>query len=135
MQKVTRSNLPEFTDTLFLQDLGAAIDQSLVYFHKVPETRTYDYGGDIYNAAHMIRSLETLKKFLGQNPSARALNRFIRKNYIVYKSVGGSNRDVLFTGYFEPTYPGSPEPGEDYPWPVYAMPEDLFQIDLSPVFR
>lgn len=130
LEKVAASDLPEFTDTLFLQDLGASIDQSLVYFKRVPETRTYDYGGDVYTASHMIFSLETFKAFLETKPSAKDLNRFIRERYMVYRSVGGSNRDVLFTGYFEPTYPGSPTFSPEYPWPVYSMPDDLFQIDL-----
>ena len=129
--KVAESDLPEFRDTLFLQDLKASIDQSLVYFNRVPASRTYDYGSDVYTAAHMILSLESFKNFLTTKPSPNALNRFVRENYTVYKSVGGSNKDVLFTGYFEPTYPGSRIPGPEYPWPVYSMPDDLFQIDLS----
>jgi membrane-bound lytic murein transglycosylase A len=129
--KVAKSDLPEFRDTLFLQDLKASIDQSLVYFNRVPATRTYDYGPDVYTAAHMILSLESFKSFLSTRPSPKELNGFIRENYTVYKSVGGSNKDVLFTGYFEPTYPGSRIPGPEYPWPVYSMPDDLFQIDLS----
>lgn len=129
--KVAESDLPEFTDTLFLSDIGASIDQSLIYFKRVPSTRTYSYGQDVYNAAHMIVSLETFKAFLETKPSAKTLNRFIRKRYTVYKSVGGSDKNVLFTGYFEPTYPGSRTPGPEYPWPVYSVPNDLFQIDLS----
>ena len=131
LEKVAESDLPEFTDTLFFQDLKASIDQSLVYFKRVPATRTYEYGEDVYNAAHMISSLETFKAFLDTKPSAKDLNRFVRKSYTVYKSVGGLNKDVLFTGYFEPTYPGSRIPVPEYPWPVYSMPDDLFQIDLS----
>ncbi|MCG8550830.1 MAG: MltA domain-containing protein [Desulfobacterales bacterium] len=129
--KVPKPDLPEFTDAFFLQDLGASIDQSLVYFKRVPATRTYAYGQDIYTASHMILSLETFKTFLDSKPSAKTLNRFIRERYTVYKSVGGSNKDVLFTGYFEPTYPGSRTPGPEFPWPVYTMPHDLFQVDLS----
>ncbi len=131
LKKVAEADLPEFTDTLFLQDLGASIDQSLVYFRRVPATRTYDYGPDVYTASHMISSLETFKAFLETRPSAKNLNRFIREKYTVYKSVGGSNKDVLFTGYFEPTYPGSRTVSPEYPWPVYSMPDDLFRIDLS----
>lgn len=129
--KVAKSDLPEFADSLFLQDLGASVDQSLVYFKRVPATRPYAYGQDTYTAAHMILSLETFKNFLETKPSAKSLNRFIRERYTVYKSVGGANKDVLFTGYFEPTYPGSRTPGPEYPWPVYTMPDDLFQVDLS----
>ncbi|WP_321418670.1 MltA domain-containing protein [uncultured Desulfobacter sp.] len=129
--KVPESDLPEFTDAFFLQDLGRSIDQSLVYFKRVPATRTYAYGRDVYTAAHMILSLETFKNFLETKPSTKNLNRFIRERYTVYKSVGGSKKDVLFTGYFEPTYPGSRTPGPEFPWPVYPMPDDLFQVDLS----
>lgn len=129
--KVAESDLPEFTDALFLQDLEASVDQSLVYFKRVPATRTYDYGPDTYTASHMILSLETFRAFLETKPSPKALNRFVRETYTVYKSVGGPGKDVLFTGYFEPTYPGSRIPGPEYPWPVYSMPDDLFQIDLS----
>jgi membrane-bound lytic murein transglycosylase A len=129
--KVAESDLPEFRDTLFLQDLKASIDQSLLYFNRVPASRTYAYGPDVYTAAHMILSLETFKDFLATKPSPKDVNRFVRENFTVYKSVGGSNKDVLFTGYFEPTYPGSRTPGPEYPWPVYPMPDDLFQIDLS----
>ncbi|WP_321491344.1 murein transglycosylase A [uncultured Desulfobacter sp.] len=131
LKKVAKEDLPEFTDTLSLQDIGASIDQSLVYFRRVPQTRTYDYGGDLYNASHMIVSLETFKAFLETGPTVKELSRFIREKYTVYQSVGGPSSDVLFTGYFEPTYPGSRTQSPDYPWPVYSMPEDLFQIDLS----
>nr|WP_320189762.1 MltA domain-containing protein [uncultured Desulfobacter sp.] len=129
--KVSKSDLPEFSDALFLQDLRRSIDQSLVYYKRVPATRTYVYGPDVYTASHMILSLETFKHFIATRPSAKKLNRFIRETYTVYKSVGGVNKDVLFTGYFEPTYPGSRTPGPEFPWPVYTMPDDLFQVDLS----
>ncbi len=32
---------------------------------------------------------------------------------------------MLFTGYFEPELPGSLERGNDYQYPIYAVPEDL----------
>ncbi len=32
---------------------------------------------------------------------------------------------MLFTGYFEPELPGSHEPTDDFPYPIYALPDDV----------
>ncbi|HCY88385.1 MAG TPA: murein transglycosylase [Desulfobacteraceae bacterium] len=131
MKRLAVREYPKFHDSRGFEDLEASIRQSLLYFGRVPKTRSYTYGKDRYDAAHMTRSLETFLNFLQKAPNASELNRFVRDRYIVYKSVGNTNREVLFTGYFEPTYRGSREPGPDFPYPVYSIPEDLLQIDLS----
>ncbi|MCG8634864.1 MAG: MltA domain-containing protein [Desulfobacterales bacterium] len=131
MKRLSVREYPRFFDSLEFKDLDASIRQSLVYFNRVPAARTYGYGRDRYDAAHMIRSLETFQSFLSENPSPSRLNRFIRDRYIVYRSVGRKGGEVLFTGYFEPTYRGSMDKGPDFPYPVYSKPGDLLQIDLS----
>ncbi|MDD9303538.1 MAG: murein transglycosylase A [Desulfobacter sp.] len=129
--KISSRQYPKFLDTLGFENLESAIDQSLVYFNRVPPTRTYVYGKDQYDAVHMIHSLETFKQFLIGRPTGPELNQFIRKWFHVYKSVGNTNGQVLFTGYFEPTYKGSLTRSDNFSFPVYSMPQDLFQIDLS----
>ncbi len=131
MVKLAANAFPKFTDDLNYRDLDASITQSLVYFNRVPPSRTFKYGEDRYNAAHMIHSLETFQAFLAKLPSPKVLRRFIRDRYIVYKSVGNSQGEVLFTGYFEPTYRGRRTPVEGFSYPLYSVPKDLFQIDLS----
>jgi membrane-bound lytic murein transglycosylase A len=37
----------------------------------------------------------------------------------------------LFTGYYEPEYPGSLEKAPDYPVPLYARPADLVTVNLG----
>ncbi|MBT8763798.1 murein transglycosylase A [Desulfohalobiaceae bacterium Ax17] len=39
--------------------------------------------------------------------------------------------DVLLTGYYEPWLEGSLEPSPEYPYPVYACPDDLKVVDLG----
>ncbi|WDP93227.1 MAG: MltA domain-containing protein [Desulfobacter sp.] len=131
MERLSKGDVPEFRDTLGFKDLEASILQSLVYFTRVPATRVFVYGKDRYDAAHMIRSLETFQAFMGNRPSPAELSRFIRDRYHVYKSVGNTDGEVLFTGYFEPTYRGSLTRGGAFAYPVYSVPNDLFQIDLS----
>ncbi len=86
---------------------------------------------DIYTAGHLIISLETFKAFLEKEPSAGRLNDFIQSSFFVYAAAGNKEGDVLFTGYFEPTYEGSRNKSDVYPYPAYAKPDDLLEIDLS----
>ncbi len=122
---------PAFMDSLDFQGLDQSIDQSLVYYRRVPPKRRYDFGGDVFTADQMIRSLEVLKTFLKTRPSTRALNTFIKGQYQVYASTFNSDPGVLFTGYYEPTYGGSRTPDQRFAYPLYGMPSDILQIDLS----
>lgn len=131
MKRLSPRQYPRFEDARDYQDLEAAIDQSLIYFNRVPATRLFTYGKDRYDAAHMIRSLSTFREFLKTRPGPESLNAYIRDRFIVYKSVGREKGEVMYTGYFEPTYPGSLTPSADFPWPVYGYPDDLLSIDLS----
>jgi len=130
--RMTRGHVPEFFDDMAFDGLDNAIDRSLVYLERLPPEREFAFGTDRYSAAHMIRSLVVFKNFLGARPTARELTSFLRERYIVYRSLGsdGSGR-VLFTGYYEPFLQGSLTRTETYRYPVYGIPQDLVQIDLS----
>ncbi len=129
--KILPQNYPQFSDSHSFEGLNHSIDQSLVYFKRVPLSRKYTYGKDIFDAGHMIRSMEVFQALLAKNPSPGELNNSIKELFLVYKSVGSDKGRVLFTGYYEPTYRGSLEPDTTHVFPVYSKPEDLVQIDLS----
>jgi membrane-bound lytic murein transglycosylase A len=130
--RVNPGRIPAFFDDMAFDGLARAVDQSLVYLKKLPPEREFVFGTDRYPAAHMIRSLTVFKEFLGTRPTAGELKSFLRDRYIVYRSSGddGSGR-MLFTGYYEPFLQGSLKQTEKYRYPVYGMPNDLVQIDLS----
>ena len=133
MIRLSVKDYPDFSDGLFLDNLSYGIGKSLEYLNKVPDERTFRFGGDTYSALHLIRSLETLREFMETRPGPAAVNRFIADRYRVYQSSGGpESGQVLFTGYYEPHLKGSLTPDERYRYPVHAMPEDLMVIDLSP---
>ncbi len=139
--RLSPSDYPVFTDDMHYGGLAESIGQSLRYLKRVPAERRFFFGGnsetdfpdaDSYNAAHMIRSLETFLAFLEQRPSAKEMQTFIRTHYLVYKSSGsGEKNQVLFTGYYEPLLRGSLQKSAEYPWPVYGPPHDLLTADLS----
>jgi membrane-bound lytic murein transglycosylase A len=123
---------PDFGDDLELDGLEHSILKSLVYLQRVPAGRTYQFGKDRFDAAHLIKSLQYFLDFIRTRPSRKELKKFIRSNYNVYQSVGRNQRgEVLFTGYYEPHLSGSLYRNEEYLYPIYALPTDLMKIDLS----
>jgi membrane-bound lytic murein transglycosylase A len=129
--KLSPGHYPKFLDSLGFEGLNRSIEESLIYFKRVPLSRKYTYGKEIFDAGHMIRSMEIFQAFLAENPTSDQLNAVIKNHFLVYKSVGNDKGEVLFTGYYEPTYKGSLEQDETYIYPVYSKPLDLLQIDLS----
>ncbi|MCG8565682.1 MAG: MltA domain-containing protein [Desulfobacterales bacterium] len=129
--KLSPGQYPAFLDGFDYKGLIPAMEQSLAYYRRVPPKRRYSFGGDVYTAEHMIRSLEVLTTYLERNPSTRALDNFIRDQYLVYASGFNQDPGVLFTGYYEPTYWGSRADDERFSHPLYSLPSDLIQVDLS----
>jgi membrane-bound lytic murein transglycosylase A len=130
--KITPADYPEFTDDMVYDGLEHGILQSISYLNNVPATKEFRFENDVFDAAHMIRSLEYFSEFIKTKPSVKELNKFVRSNYLVYKSVGSENPgDVLFTGYYEPFLEGSLEKSAEYRFPIYARPKDLMTINLS----
>ena len=123
---------PQFKDDIRYEGLEEVILQNISYLQKRPSDMTFNFGQDSFNAAHMLKSCEFLLKFIKTKPSTRELGRFIKKNYIVYKSMGSEGSgDILFTGYYEPVLKGSFKKTSKYRFPVYACPDDLITVDLS----
>ncbi|MFA5905013.1 MAG: MltA domain-containing protein [Desulfobacula sp.] len=131
LRKLKPGEYPEFTDRMNYQGLLDSIDNSLIYFKKVPAERQYAYEKETYTAGHMIRSLEVFKTYLKANASPNGLNQFIKDRYIVYEAAGNEKSEVLFTGYYEPTYEGRLKKTQGYPYPIFLKPNDLLEIDLS----
>ena len=130
-QKLPSSEYPEFSDDMAYDTLEYTISQSISYLKKLPSSRLFRFGEDSFNAVHMIKSMEHFLNFIQTRPSGDELNKFIRSNYFVYKSIGGRDGHVLFTGYYEPILKGSLEQNTEYGIPIYARPCDLTTIDLS----
>lgn len=123
---------PSFSDDLDFDGLEAALLQSLAYYQRLPETRTFVLGEDRYSLAMMVRSAVTLLYALHGDPTPEQFSRFIRDHYRVYRATGRDGEGaVLFTGYYEAQLAGNGERTERYRYPVLGRPRDLVTIDLS----
>ena len=115
MERISTRSYPKFSDDMRFDALGYSISQSLAYLYKIPVDRQFVFGNERYTAQHMIRSLEFFLEYIETRPSTDDLDKFIRSNYIVYRSVGRDSKgEVLYTGYYEPHLRGSLSPSEEY---------------------
>jgi peptidoglycan lytic transglycosylase A len=128
---VESSEYPLFKDSLSFKGLSGSLEQSLKYYNKLPKTRTFSFGKTVYSVDHLIKSLEDFSAFLDNKPSDTEIEQYIKEKYSVYKTTGGSEAKVLFTGYYEPTYKGSLKKTKEFSVPLYTIPDDLLKIDLS----
>jgi len=132
LTRISLSEYPVFTDDMLYDSLEHSIYKSISYLKRVPSDRKFIFDEDRFTADHLIRSLQYFLTYIQTKPSKHDLNRFIRSNFLVYRSIGSNKSGkVLFTGYYEPILEGSLRQSDAFRFPVYAWPDDLAVIDLS----
>jgi len=128
-----RFSYPEFRDDMDLASLETAVNHTLSYLNRQNPDQVFEYGKDKYSCRYVVESQKTLLDLIRTSKSTEEFNKAVRKDFILYKAKGGPQHEkVLFTGYYEPTYPASVNPDTVYKYPIYRKPDDLLQIDLSP---
>ena len=129
---VTPTECPSFTDDLDKKLLEPAIDKSMEYYQRLPETRLYHFGNNDYTVKELKESLLEFLKIMGSSDSERSINNKIRDTFDVYKSVGSDGKGrVLFTGYYAPVLRGSLTETPEYRYPIYRIPHDHIIINLG----
>ena len=136
LRKIDPSEYPDFSPGLMSADLDAlkrSVDHSLSYFMRPSSAKAYPYLDIDHERA--IASLRAFRELLDQGPfrgTSQELNAIISQRFEVYQSIGapkpdggGYTNEVLFTGYFTPTYDASLTRGGAYQWPLYKRPADL----------
>ncbi|MBW1962279.1 MAG: MltA domain-containing protein [Deltaproteobacteria bacterium] len=132
MIKIQPAAYPIFEDSMSLDGLHHGIVQSLSYLKRVPESKKFIFGKEVFDTSQMIHSLEAFLTFLCKRPTLQAIQAYINENCWVYQSVGaGKPGRVLFTGYYEPLLEGRRKKDATYRYPLYARPEDHVTINLS----
>ena len=120
---------PVFTDDLYYADLDRAIEQSLIYLRKRPQSSRITIADQSYPVDHFIRSLLFFRNLIAGHPSQELLNRQINTYFDIYQASGtdGYNpqRNMLVTSYYQPIFAGSLTPEGPYRYPVYSVPDTL----------
>ena len=130
--KIPPEAYPEFADDMVLDGMEHCLIQSLKYLKRTSPSRKFNFGSDVFDTGHMVRSMEAVLSFVRTGPNAKEIKEFIEKHFWVYRSVGtGSPGQVLFTGYYEPILSGQQKKSDEYAYPIYSRPDDIVSIDLS----
>jgi membrane-bound lytic murein transglycosylase A len=136
LKQITPAEYPDFSAGLLSGDLDGlkrSLDNSLKYFARPSSAKAYPY----LNISHerAVATLRAFRQLLDQmSPGANSqqLNATIAEKFDVYASVGapspsggGYTRQVLFTGYYTPTFDASLTRSGAYQFPLYKRPADL----------
>ncbi len=113
--------------------LKRALQQSIIYYGRVPKSTMFYFGDDKYDALHMRLSAKQFLDFLERSPSNIDIKSFINQHYNVYTTIrrkesSDIDLSVMFTGYYEPSLKGSLVKGGDYIYPIYSKPDDLIEV-------
>ncbi|MEE9611357.1 MAG: MltA domain-containing protein [Desulfatiglandales bacterium] len=123
---------PTFQDDMDFSSLAQAIRRNLEYLNRLDPENVFYYGPQKYTSQHVRDSQETFLKLILENPDPSELNKKIKKHFLVYRATGRvGNKQVLFTGYFEPIFEGSLTRDETFKYPLYRQPDGLLKINLS----
>jgi membrane-bound lytic murein transglycosylase A len=132
LKRVAATDFPLFAETGNIAPLLQSINMSLAYLKRLPADRPIDFGADPYPVSHMIESLDAFAQIIKSKPSQYQLNQILREKFRVYQSVGRPDqKDVLFTGYYEPLLAADLTPTQKFNTPVHSKPLDMVEIDLS----
>lgn len=136
LRKIDPQQYPDFSAALTganLDELKRSTDNSLAYLSRPSSRKAYPYLDVTHERA--VASLRAFRRLLDRGPFAATsqdLNRLITDQFEVYQSIGaprpdgsGYTNEVLFTGYFTPTYDASVTRGGPYQYPLYKRPPDL----------
>ena len=118
------SNLRQPGDRLALVQ---AINYSLRYLDTPSAAKAYDnYPVSGITRDRVRRSLIRFRDLLVNSRTPAEFQAAVEQEFAFYQAVGrDAQGTVLFTGYFEPIYPASLTPSDEYRYPLYRKPADF----------
>jgi len=123
---------PRFRDDIKYQDLERAVNYSLEYLDRLKKGSEIRFGPDTFEREEVIESHRAFLEIISGRPDPGELNRRIKRTFRVYRATGrAGEKEILFTGYFEPIYRASSSAGGPYRYPIYDRPSDMLEIDLA----
>jgi membrane-bound lytic murein transglycosylase A len=120
---------PSLSDDLDYTDLDQAIEQSLIYLRKRPQSSHVTIANQSRPVEHLIRSLTFFRSLISSHPSANLLQLELETYFDLYQAAGtdGYNpgHKMLVTGYYQPVFDGRLTRQGAYVYPIYAIPNTL----------
>jgi membrane-bound lytic murein transglycosylase A len=126
--QIVASTLP-ITDDLDSESLRLAIDRSISYLRKLPADRIVGEQPRQVNAGQVLTSLAALHRLLDRWSCWQCfVEEFQSRFELVPSTPDEQQREVLFTGYYQPVIEGNLVETSEYRYPIYGKPTDLVNL-------
>jgi membrane-bound lytic murein transglycosylase A len=126
------ASTPPITDDLDRESLRLAINRSISYLRKLPADRLVGDQPRQFTAEQVLDSLAAFDKLLDRwNCWECFVEEFNTRFELVPSSQDEQQRQVLFTGYYQPIIDGSLVETSEYRYPIYAKPPDLVTLERA----
>ena len=126
LRVVPADQFPNFLDNMDEESLNAAVQHSLEYYRDIPPQTPVYFGADAYTAEHMRRSLKRFLWIMSNFTNTAERRAAFEKEFVVYQATGSSpDGKMVFSAYYEPSFPASLTRHDQYIYPLYAKPPDL----------
>jgi membrane-bound lytic murein transglycosylase A len=117
------------TDDLDRESLRVAIDRSVSYLRKLPVDRIVGEQPRQVSAGQVLDSLAVLDQLLDLWSCWQCfIEEFESRFELVPSGRDEEQREVLFTGYYQPVIDGSLVETSEYRYPIYGKPTDLVTL-------
>ena len=121
--------LPTFTDDSDVASLLECVRRSIDQLERLPPDRAYQTGGERVTVADLQRTLSTFQDAVLSAPRPIDWNSLLASRFRIVR--GAPPSGFLFTGYFEPELAASRDRSARFRYPIYRVPDDLVQVDIS----
>ncbi|OGS08049.1 MAG: hypothetical protein A2270_03125 [Elusimicrobia bacterium RIFOXYA12_FULL_51_18] len=130
---VAAENLPYFSDGDDKQALLKAAGLNLKYFQSLKTPAIpYSFGSRKVTSADLAAGTSEFIRIVSQAKDPGELDRRLKESFDIYQLAGrDSTGTVVFSSYYEPTLPASLTKTAEYPYPIYAKPDDLISVNLG----
>jgi membrane-bound lytic murein transglycosylase A len=124
--------LPVLADDLDRESLQQAIHRSLEFLARLPAQQLVGERPRRFTAGEVRESLLSFLNLLSLWEQPERLAEEVRSHFDLYPSaVDPGEREVLFTGYYQPVIEGSLVRTPTYRYPIYRRPDDLVEAVLG----
>lgn len=111
---------------------GAGLEEgggaSLRYLAKLPATKTYNLCDRQVSVAELKSTLQELRSLWRATGGGREFSKKVAEGFVLLAvNVGGQEKKIMITGYFEPLLEGALHKEAPFIYPLYPVPADLVQ--------
>lgn len=132
MVEVEAAAMPAFDDDAAYEGLAEALTQSHAWLDRqlaADPNRTTHYGDEVVPLARVRATVERLQALAEARLPAAELSATLAREFRVFRTTGGdAEGHVLFTGYYLPELRGSRLRSEQFPVPLFGVPEGIVTV-------